>query len=340
MSPRPTSRRLPGEPCRKSPRAKTRSPATGKSPVWNSIRVSTFFPTPSPSFPAEITDPFQARTGRKILGNRHGSGTAIVDELGDQALRDQAFIIYTSADSVFQIAAHTDAIPLQELYAACEIARELCNPYRVGRVIARPFAGKPGQFQRTRDRVDYAFQPDEPTILEATHAAGIPVYSVGKIEDIYAHRGITQGWHTGSNEDAMAAVDQLANEKTEGLIFANFIDYDMLYGHRRDPEGYARCLEHTDRWLADFLPKLQPDDHLIITADHGNDPTFKGTDHTREFVPLLAVQPESDGRNVSTEDAAPVHELGLRKGFFDNRPEHRQRFRASADAARSGVLTS
>lgn len=264
------------------------------------------FPDTQPCFPEEITDSLVERTGRPILGNKHSSGTAIIEELGAQALRDEAFIIYTSADSVFQIAAHTDVIPLEELYAACEIARTLCDPYRVGRVIARPFTGPEGNFSRTADRVDYAFKTEEPTILQRLHDEGIPVCGVGKIEDIFAQRGITHSQHTGDNLSSQRAVEAFTASFEHVFIFANFIDFDMLYGHRRDPEGYAKSLVQTDAWLADYLPKLNGGDYLIITADHGNDPTFKGTDHTREQVPLLVYQPGKAGTS-----------LGLRMGFYD-----------------------
>lgn len=264
------------------------------------------FPTEEPAFPEEITAPFVERTGRPILGNRHGSGTRIVEELGEDALTQGAFIVYTSADSVFQIAAHTDVIPLEELYAACEIARELCNPFKVGRVIARPFVGSPGAFTRTKDRKDYAYPTEENTILQHCAAHDVPVYSVGKIEDIFANRGITQGWHTASNTESMAKTRELIRELDHGFVFANFIDFDMLYGHRRDPAGYGRCLEETDAWLAAILPDLRDGDILMITADHGNDPTFKGTDHTREYVPLLVTQPGQSGET-----------LGIRDGFYD-----------------------
>jgi phosphopentomutase len=264
------------------------------------------FPPGPPSFPDELVREFERRTGRKSIGNKAAGGTGIIDELGALSMREQAWIIYTSADSVFQIAAHIDVIPLADLYRACEIARELCDPYRVGRVIARPFRGAPGNFHRTEERRDYAFKPSEPTILERLHAAGVPVYAVGKIEDIFAHRGITEADHTGNNAASQKSVARFTREKKYGLIFANFIDFDMLYGHRRDAKGYALCLEQTDQWLMSYLPALGSDDLLIITADHGNDPTFKGTDHTREIVPLLVYQPGKPGRN-----------LGLRRGFFD-----------------------
>jgi len=264
------------------------------------------FPPDYPSFPPDIMDAFEQRTGRGFLGNKAASGTGVMEELGEQAMREGKFIVYTSADSVFQIAAHTGAIPLQELYQACEIARELCNPYRIGRVIARPFAGKPGAFERTVDRRDYAFQPSEPLILEHVQQAGIPVYAVGKIEDIYAHRGITASDHTGNTEASQQALVRFTRQSRHAFIVANFIDFDMIYGHRRDPEGYAKALVQSDAFFKDYVTQLEPDDVLIITADHGNDPTFKGTDHTREYVPVLAYRP-----------GKPALNLGVRDGFYD-----------------------
>lgn len=264
------------------------------------------FPPGPPSFPPELVQAFEQRTGRKIIGDKAASGTAIIEELGPQHMKEGCLIAYTSADSVFQIAAHEEVIPLGELYWACEVARELCDKYKVGRVIARPFVGQPGAFTRTENRRDYAFKPTEPTILERLVSAGVPVYAVGKIEDIFAHRGITESNHTGNTRDSAALVSRWTREKKNGLIISNFIDFDMLYGHRRDAAGYAQALEETDRWLETYLPLLTRDDLLILTADHGNDPTFKGTDHTREFVPLLAYQPGRAGQS-----------LGVRKGFYD-----------------------
>jgi phosphopentomutase len=264
------------------------------------------FPSDYPSFPHELTDAFERKTGRKIIGNKAASGTAIIDELGPQHMKEGSWIAYTSADSVFQLAAHEEVIPLDELYQGCEIARELCNPFRIGRIIARPFVGKPGAFKRTENRRDYAFKPSEPTILERLTQAGISVYAVGKIEDIYAHRGITESNHTGNNQGSQELVSRWTREKKNGFIIANFVDFDMLYGHRRDAKGYAAALEKTDRWLESYLPLLSGDDVLIITADHGNDPTYRGSDHTREFVPLLVYQPGREPRN-----------LGVRKGFYD-----------------------
>ena len=264
------------------------------------------FPPGPPSFPPELVKAFEKRTGRKIIGDKAASGTGIIDELGPEHMKTGSWIAYTSADSVFQIAVHEEIIPLKELYAGCEIARELCNKYRVGRVIARPFVGKPGAFIRTVNRRDYAYKPSEPTIMERLIEAAVPVYAVGKIEDIFAHRGITEANHTGTTELSQDAVAKWTREKPEGLIFANFIDFDMQYGHRRDAPGYARALELTDAWLADYIKLLGKDDVLILTADHGNDPTYKGTDHTREIVPLIVYQPGCPGAS-----------LGVRKGYFD-----------------------
>lgn len=264
------------------------------------------FPPGPPSFPDELVQQFEERTGRTVLGNKAASGTGIIDEYGERQMLENKWIVYTSADSVFQIAAHEEVIPLTELYRACEIGRELCNYYRVGRVIARPFTGKPGSFNRTENRRDYAFKPSEPTVLEKLTDAGIAVYAVGKIEDIVAHRGIAKSNHTGNNLDSQKAVETFMKEPGDGLIFANFIDFDMIYGHRRDPAGYTDCLKQTDAWLAGFIPTLADDDVLMITADHGNDPTFKGTDHTREAVPLLVYRPGQAGKS-----------LGVRNGFYD-----------------------
>lgn len=264
------------------------------------------FPPGPPSFPEDLVREFEQRTGRRLIGNKAAGGTQIIEELGPEHLRTGALICYTSADSVFQIAAHVDVVPLAELYRACEIARELCNPLRVGRVIARPFRGAPGAFERTPDRRDYAFEPPEPTVLERLSAAGVPVFAVGKIEDIFLRRGITESIHSGTTAASQNAVEQFVAHNARGLIFANFIDFDMQYGHRRDVAGYALALQQTDAWLSQLVRRLGPDDVLILTADHGNDPTFRGTDHTREYVPLLVYRPGVEG--VS---------LGVRDGFYD-----------------------
>jgi phosphopentomutase len=216
------------------------------------------------------------------------------------------WIVYTSADSVFQIAAHEEKIPLGELYRACEIARRLGDCYRIGRIIARPYIGTPGSFKRTVNRRDYSFPMPEPSILERLTAAGVEVTAVGKIEDIFDGRGLTRSFHTGGNIESQTKINDLIKQNITGLIVANLIDFDMLYGHRRDATGYARALEQTDEFLEKFIENLRNEDLLIITADHGNDPTFKGWDHTREYAPLLVYAAGQPGES-----------LGIRKGFYD-----------------------
>ena len=264
------------------------------------------FPHEYPSFPAQLISEFEKRTGRRTLGNKAANGLTIIGELGTRHMQEGAWIVYTSADSVFQIAAHENIIPLPELYEGCRIARELCNPYVVGRVIARPFIGSPGAFMRTENRRDFSYPLPEPTVLDHLSARGIPVITVGKLDDIFAGQGITESHHVENNPDAQAAILKLADRRDSLFCFANLIDFDMLYGHRRDARGYAQALERTDHFLATLLPKLEADDLLMITADHGNDPTFKGSDHTREFVPLLTVGSGQQNRS-----------LGIRAGFFD-----------------------
>ena len=264
------------------------------------------FPPGPPSFPDALVHDFTAATGRPIVGNKAASGTEIIEELGARQLEEGCWIAYTSADSVFQIAAHEDAIPLDELYRGCGAARELCNPYRVGRVIARPFVGAPGAFKRTEERRDYSYPLPEPTILDHLTQAGIPVTTVGKLDDVFDGNGIEQSFHVENNPDAEDAVLECARDPRPGLVFANLIDFDMLYGHRRDPDGYARALEKTDGFLGRLLGRVNESDVVIVTADHGNDPTFGGTDHTREYVPLLVYRPQRVGAN-----------LGVRDGFYD-----------------------
>jgi phosphopentomutase len=265
------------------------------------------FPPGPPAFPGDLLTEFERRTGRGTLGNKAASGTAIIEELGREHMRSGAWIVYTSADSVFQIAAHEAAIPLEELYRGCTIARELCNPLQVGRVIARPFVGSPGAFRRTQNRRDYSMPLPGPTILDRQQAAGIPTLTVGKLDDIFNRQGIDRAIHVENSADAIRAVLDLAADLPDGFVFANLIDFDMLYGHRRDPVGYARAMDQADAFIAALLPRLRPEDVLLISADHGNDPTFRGTDHCREFVPLLVVGP---GR-------VPGRSLGIRQGFFD-----------------------
>ena len=231
-------------------------------------------------------------TGRGVLGNYAASGTQIIEELGAEHMRTGALIVYTSADSVFQIAAHEDVVPIPELYRACEIAYRLVGEgLGVGRVIARPFVGVPGAFNRTSNRHDYALPPSGETLMDRVKAASLPVVAIGKIEDLFAGRGMTHAIHTVSDEDGMDRVEQQMQSVDRGFIFTNLVDFDTRYGHRNDVEGYAANLERFDARLARALPRLRPSDLLIITADHGNDPTTASTDHAREYVPLLAIGP-------------------------------------------------
>jgi phosphopentomutase len=273
------------------------------------LKVSVAFPTYPTGFPEEILRPFRERTGRGVLGNKAASGTEIIEELGPRHVQTGDLIVYTSADSVFQIAAHEDVVPLDELYRICEIARDILDPYNVGRVIARPFVGSgPGTYTRTYNRKDYAMPPTSPTVLDRVAAAGHAVIGVGKIPDIYCQRGITESVHTEGNADGMARTRELLTRVDRGLIMVNLVDFDSKYGHRRDPRGYYNCLAEFDRDLAALLPDIRTgSDLLMITADHGNDPTFPGSDHTREYVPILAYGPPS---------AAGV-DLGTRPTFAD-----------------------
>ncbi|MFH1532539.1 MAG: phosphopentomutase [Pseudomonadota bacterium] len=263
----------------------------------------TAFATFPDGFPPGIIDPFRAIAGRDILGNCAASGTEILDRLGEEHRATGRPIVYTSADSVFQVAAHTDTIPLEELYRICAAARTLLDPHRVARVIARPFVGKPGAWRRTYDRKDFAMSPPRPTLLDRVSGAGHPVIGVGKIEDIFSGRGLTGSHHTEGNADGLRRTATLLEREDGGLIFVNLVDFDMVYGHRRDPAGYARALEETDAFLPTLLAGCRDDDLLLFTADHGCDPTFPGhTDHTREFVPLLAWSPSLSGGPAAPQD--------------------------------------
>ncbi len=267
------------------------------------------FPPGPPSFPADLLSDIEKHTGRKLIGNKAASGTAIIDELGEEHMRTGALIAYTSADSVFQVAAHEEVVPLDELYAACAFIRNKCNPLAVGRVIARPFRGEPGNFQRTNHRRDFSLPVPEKTIITHLVEHAKHVTLVGKLDDIFPGTGFQESFHSENNPDAMRAVMELAKrpplDKDE-LYFINFIDFDMRFGHRRDPAGYAAALEKTDAFLAELLPMLRSDDCLIITADHGNDPTHTGSDHTREYVPLLVY-----GEKIKAAN------LGICDGFFN-----------------------
>jgi phosphopentomutase len=247
------------------------------------------FPVFPHGFPPEIIQEFSRLTGCAVLGNKAASGTEIIEELGPEHMRTGALIVYTSADSVFQIAAHEDVVPIAELYRACEVAyKVVAEGLGVGRVIARPFIGQPGQFSRTSNRHDYALPPCAETLLDRVKDASLPVVAIGKIADLFAGRGITRALHTVSDDEGMDVVVQQIDELDRGLIFANLVDCDSQYGHRNDVTGYAANIERFDARLATVLPRLRPDDLLVITADHGNDPTTPSTDHSREHVPLLA----------------------------------------------------
>ncbi|WP_299088200.1 phosphopentomutase [uncultured Metabacillus sp.] len=244
-------------------------------------------------FPAELIHDLEAKTGRKIIGNKPASGTEILDELGEEHMKTGALIVYTSADSVLQIAAHEDIVPLDELYKICEIAREMTldEKYMVGRIIARPFIGEPGNFTRTANRHDYALKPFDRTVMNELKDSGYDVLAIGKISDIYDGEGITKSIRTKSNMDGMDKLIDTLGMNFTGISFVNLVDFDALFGHRRDPAGYGKALEEFDNRLTEVLEKLTKEDLLIITADHGNDPIHHGTDHTREYVPLLVYSP-------------------------------------------------
>ena len=247
------------------------------------------FPVFPDGFSKDLISAFEARIGRKVLANKAASGTEIVEELGAEHVRTGCPIVYTSADSVFQIAAHEDIVPIETLYQWCEIGYELAGKgLGVARVIARPFTGAEGQWARTSNRKDYALVPPRATLLDMVHDAGIPVMAVGKVDDLFAGRGITESIHTASDDDGMNAIETYLSKIDRGLIFANLVDFDTLYGHRNDVEGYAANLERFDARLTKLLPLLHGDDLLIVTADHGNDPTTPSTDHSREYVPVFA----------------------------------------------------
>jgi phosphopentomutase len=254
------------------------------------IVLDTAFPTFPDGFPPEVIEAFEQGIGRSSIGNVVASGTDVIERFGAEHLRTGAPIVYTSADSVFQIAAHEDIVPVPELYRYCEVAFEIVGEgLGVGRVIARPFVGDLGAFSRTSRRHDYALEPPGATLLDRLTDAGHPVVAVGKIKDLFAGRGVTRHLATTSDDDGMDRVEEAMRDVPRGLIWANLVDFDALYGHRNDVDGYARNLERFDGRLADLLPQLRPTDLLVVTADHGNDPTTPSTDHSREYVPLLLV---------------------------------------------------
>ena len=266
-------------------------------------------------FPREITAPLRTAAGRGLLGNKAASGTAIIDELGAQHVATGDLILYTSADSVLQLAAHEEVVPLVELYRICEAARAIADRHQIGRVIARPFVGTPGAFTRTYNRRDFSLVPPAPTLLDHVRDAGQSVVGIGKISDIFAGRGLGYSLHSEGNRDGMHLTLEALATLDRGLLFVNLVDFDMVYGHRNDVAGFARALVELDRWLPDLEAALRPDDAVFITADHGNDPTTPGTDHTREHVPLLAfghpVRPARLGTRASFCDLGQTIAEGL-----------------------------
>ena len=276
-------------------------------------------------FPKELIRAFEKQVGRKVVCNRAASGTQVIEEYGPHHLATGDLIVYTSADSVFQIAAHEEVIPPKELYRICQIARKLTEPYGVARVIARPFVGTPGHFTRTANRKDFSLPPPLPTLLDKLLERGIPVISVGKIADIFAQRGITYAIHTSSNMDGVdKTLEAMESLLTPGLIFTNLVDFDSRFGHRRNPVGYRDALEEWDKRLPEILSALREKDLLLITSDHGNDPTFRGTDHTREYTFLLAYHSRITPKN-----------LGVRQSFADIGATIAENFQVSLDTGKS-----
>lgn len=277
-------------------RSKGKDTTTGH---WELMGVVTAqpFPTYPHGFPHDVIDPFMHRTGRGVLGNKPASGTEIIQELGEEHQRTGKWIVYTSADSVFQIAAHEETVPLEELYEACRIAREiLTGKHAVGRVIARPFVGEPGNYTRTPNRHDFSLEPRRPNYLTLVRESGVRVYGVGKIGDIFAGCDIDESFPTKSNLDGIQQTERLLRELDDGFVFVNLVETDMLWGHRNDPVNFHRCLQAFDRRLPDLLAALRPGDLLILTSDHGCDPTTPSTDHSREHAMFLAYV---EGRNAA-----------------------------------------
>ncbi|KOP66410.1 phosphopentomutase [Bacillus sp. FJAT-18019] len=310
-------REIEGVPVADKPRAyytKMQEASNGKDTMtghWEimGLYIDTPFRVFPDGFPDELIKRIEEKTGRKVIGNKPASGTEIIDELGEEHVKTGALIVYTSADSVLQIAAHEDVVPLKELYEICEFCREITleDPYMLGRIIARPFVGEVGSFKRTANRHDYALKPFGRTTMNEMKDAGLDVIALGKISDIYDGEGVTKAVRTVSNMDGMDKMVQTLDESFKGLSFLNLVDFDAVYGHRRDPKGYGQALEDYDQRLPEVFDRMTNDDLLIITADHGNDPTYKGTDHTREYVPLLIYSPRfAEGK-----------ELPLRKTFAD-----------------------
>jgi phosphopentomutase len=287
---------------RMRPRAAGKDSTTGHWEIAGAVLDQPF--ATFERFPDALVRAIEAEAGVRFLGNVPASGTAIIEELGPEHLRTGRPILYTSADSVLQVAAHEAVVPVEWLYAICEAARRHADAWRIGRVIARPFEGGPGAFRRTARRHDFSMRPP-PTVLDAVKDAGLPVIGIGKTADLFAEQGITASYPTGSNREGMGRIEAIWPSVEAGLVFANLVDFDTVFGHRRDVVGYAAALAEFDAWLDGFLTLCRDEDLVILTADHGNDPTFRGTDHTREEVPLLA-------RHRGRGDA-----LGTRECFGD-----------------------
>lgn len=295
------------------------------------VFTETAYPTYPDGFPAELLEEFTKKTGYGIIGNKAASGTAIIEELGDEHLSTKNLIVYTSADSVFQIAAHDQVCDLDELYRVCEITRKMLQPpHNISRVIARPFTGKTGAYERTPFRHDYSVPPPDDMLLPVLQKQGIEISSIGKIYDLYMGMGIDHSHKSHNNAEGMANLQRLYVEESEQdrLLLLNLVDFDMLWGHRNDPEGMKKGLEEFDLWLGDFLNQMQQGDLLMMTADHGNDPTMPGSDHSREHVPLLAYRAGyNDGQNI-----------GVRKGFMDVGATIADYFKCSAPAKGKSFL--
>ena len=279
---------------------------------WELMGVVTdvAFPTYPDGFPEEIISKFTELTGYEVIGNKAASGTEIIDELGVEHIKSGKLIVYTSAESVFQIAAHTDVVPLEELYRVCDITREFLQPpHKMSRVIARPFAGSIGEFARTPDRKDYSVVPPESLILKQLENAGVEVVAIGKISDLYAGFGVTRKLVSKSNAQGMSVLEELYAQEaeTDRLILLNLVDFDMLWGHRNDPLGMAKDLEIFDKWFGSYLQTLRNDDLLLLTADHGNDPTSESSDHSREYVPVIGM----------IKNNPKGSDLGVRSSFAD-----------------------
>ena len=306
-------------------RSRGKDTMTGHWEMMGLLVTTPFQTFTSHGFPKELIDELEKRTGRKIIGNKSASGTEILDELAEEEIREGHLIVYTSADSVLQICGNEEIMGLDNLYHYCEIARELTlrDEWKVGRVIARPYTGmKKGEFRRTSNRHDYALKPYGRTALNALKDAGYDVVSIGKIYDIFDGEGLTQSNHSNSSVHGMEQTIQYAKADFNGLCFVNLVDFDALWGHRRNPEGYGRELERFDEKLGELLPLLGEDDLLILTADHGNDPTYTGTDHTREQVPFIAYSPSMEGgKDLGSADTFAVIGATVADNFGVKMPE-------------------